>query len=81
MATFALLAKTLYKPLQPHLQAAVLFTSAVTEIGMGQHDEAGTGRMKLKSADESASIMLVMLLEDLAVVPGEELLVLLMEPG
>jgi dihydroxyacetone kinase len=23
-----------------------------TEIGMGQHGEAGTGRMKLKTADE-----------------------------
>ena len=33
------------------------------EIGMGQHGEAGTGRMKLKSADETAEIMLNMLLE------------------
>ncbi len=24
------------------------------EIGMGQHGEAGTGRMKLKTADETA---------------------------
>ena len=36
------------------------------EIGMGQHGEAGTGRMKLKSADETAEIMLDMLLKDLA---------------
>ena len=35
------------------------------EIGMGQHGEAGTGRMQLKSADETAEIMLDMLLEDL----------------
>lgn len=51
------------------------------EIGMGQHGEAGTGRMQLKSADETASIMLDMLLVDLAVSPGEELLVLLNGAG
>ena len=32
---------------------------------MGQHGEAGTGRMKLKTADETAEIMLEMLLKDL----------------
>jgi dihydroxyacetone kinase len=135
-----LLAKTFYKPSQPHLQAAVLLSPAVIgllrdsafsiaagaagtaaeqgaslqacaeiaermrcnmrtlavavriathpstgrpifelgddemEIGMGQHGEAGNGRMKLMSADETASIMLGMLAEDLAVIPGEELL-------
>src|SRR5579862_291244 len=47
------------------------------EIGMGQHGEAGTGRMKLKSADETAGIMLGKLLEDLEVWQGEQLLVIL----
>ena len=51
------------------------------EIGMGQHGEAGTGRMALKSADETAEIMLNMLLADLAVKPGEELLVLVNGAG
>ena len=51
------------------------------EIGMGQHGEAGTGRMQLKSADETAAIMLQMLLDDLAVSPGEELLVLINGAG
>jgi dihydroxyacetone kinase-like protein len=51
------------------------------EIGMGQHGEAGTGRMKLKSADETAGIMLDALLEDLQVKPGEELLVILNGAG
>jgi dihydroxyacetone kinase-like protein len=51
------------------------------EIGMGQHGEAGTGRMKLESADETASIMLDMLLEDLSASPGDELLVLLNGAG
>jgi len=46
------------------------------EIGAGQHGEAGAGRMKLKSADETAEIMLDRLLEDLAVNEGEELLVI-----
>jgi len=51
------------------------------EIGMGQHGEAGTGRMKLKTANETAEIMLQQLLEDLEVKEGEELLVLLNGAG
>jgi phosphoenolpyruvate---glycerone phosphotransferase subunit DhaK len=51
------------------------------EIGMGQHGEAGTGRMLLKSADETAAIMLEMLLDDLAVSAGEKLLVLVNGAG
>jgi phosphoenolpyruvate---glycerone phosphotransferase subunit DhaK len=51
------------------------------EIGMGQHGEAGTGRMQLKSADETAEIMLEKLLGDLGVKEGEELLVLLNGAG
>jgi len=47
------------------------------EIGMGQHGEAGTGRMKLKTADETAEIMLKMLLANLGVSSGEELLVII----
>jgi len=51
------------------------------EIGMGQHGEAGTGRMKLKTADETAGIMLEMLLKDLDVKAGEDLLVILNGAG
>jgi phosphoenolpyruvate---glycerone phosphotransferase subunit DhaK len=51
------------------------------EIGMGQHGEAGTGRMKLKSADQTAEIMLDKLLADLGAKEGEELLVLLNGAG
>jgi dihydroxyacetone kinase-like protein len=51
------------------------------EIGMGQHGEAGTGRMPMKAADETAGIMLNMLLEDLVVAPGEELLVVVNGAG
>jgi dihydroxyacetone kinase-like protein len=51
------------------------------EIGMGQHREAGTSRMPLKSANETAEIMLEKLLADLGVKEGEELLVLLNGAG
>ncbi len=46
------------------------------EIGAGQHGESGSGRMKLKTADETAEIMLNQLLEDLQVKPAEELLLI-----
>lgn len=46
------------------------------EIGAGQHGESGSGRMKLKTADETAEIMLNRLIEDLEVKTGEELLVI-----
>jgi dihydroxyacetone kinase-like protein len=51
------------------------------EVGMGQHGEAGTGRMKLKTADETAELILQMLLDDLQVKPGEELLVIVNGAG
>lgn len=51
------------------------------EIGMGQHGEAGTGRMKLKSADETAGLMLPLLLDDLKAKAGEELLVIVNGAG
>ena len=51
------------------------------EIGMGQHGEAGSGRMKMKTADETAEFMLQMLLDDLAVGPNEELLVIVNGAG
>jgi dihydroxyacetone kinase-like protein len=46
-------------------------------VGMGQHGEAGGGTQKLKTADETAEIMLEPLLNDLKVRSGEELLILL----
>jgi dihydroxyacetone kinase-like protein len=51
------------------------------EIGMGQHGEAGTGRMKLKTANETAELMVPMLLDGLGVQPGEELLVIVNGAG
>jgi len=46
-------------------------------VGMGQHGEAGGGTQTLKSAEETADIMLNALLADLEIQPGEEVLVLL----
>jgi dihydroxyacetone kinase-like protein len=51
------------------------------EVGMGQHGEAGAGRMKMKSADETAEIMLGHLLNDLQVKEGDKLLVILNGTG
>ena len=51
------------------------------EVGMGQHGEAGVGRMKLKSADETAEIMLNNLLKDLEVKSGERLVVFINGTG
>lgn len=49
----------------------------VMVVGMGQHGEAGGGTQPLKSADETAEIMLAALIDDLQIQPGEEVLVLL----
>jgi dihydroxyacetone kinase-like protein len=51
------------------------------EIGMGQHGEAGSGRMLMKSANETAQLMLEKLLTDLGVATDEQLLVLLNGAG
>ncbi|MBE9529912.1 MAG: dihydroxyacetone kinase subunit DhaK [Proteobacteria bacterium] len=50
-------------------------------IGMGQHGEAGTERLEMKSADETTELMVHMLLDDLAVKEGEELLVIINGAG
>jgi dihydroxyacetone kinase-like protein len=50
-------------------------------IGMGQHGESGTSRMKMKTADETAELMVNQLLDDLEIKPKEELLVILNGAG
>lgn len=62
-------------------QAIFTLADDEMEIGMGQHGEAGTGRMKLKTADETAEIMLQLLLDDLKVQRGEDLLVIVNGAG
>jgi dihydroxyacetone kinase-like protein len=51
------------------------------EVGMGQHGEGGGGRQTMKSADETAGIMLNALLADLSVKSGEKLMLILNGTG
>jgi len=46
-------------------------------VGMGQHGEAGGGAQKMKTADQTADIMLPLLLNDLNIQRGEQVLVML----
>mgnify|MGYP003182452430 FL=1 len=51
------------------------------EIGMGQHGEGGGGTQPMKSADETAAIMMDALLKDLDVKAGEKLMVVINGSG
>lgn len=51
------------------------------EIGMGQHGEGGGGRQPMKTADETAEIMIHALLDDLSVKPGESVMLILNGTG
>jgi dihydroxyacetone kinase-like protein len=51
------------------------------EVGMGQHGEGGGGRQPLKSADETAEIMLNILLADLSLREGEKVMLILNGAG
>lgn len=79
MRTLAVAVKTATHPSTG--QAIFTLGDDEMEIGMGQHGEAGTGRMKLKTANETAEIMLTALLADLEVREGEDLLVILNGAG
>jgi phosphoenolpyruvate---glycerone phosphotransferase subunit DhaK len=51
------------------------------EIGMGQHGEVGTGRMKLRTADETAELMADQLIADIEAKSGDDLLVIVNGSG
>ena len=51
------------------------------EIGMGQHGEGGGGRQNMKSADETADIMVKALMDDLSIKPGEKIMLILNGTG
>ncbi|MDR1124451.1 MAG: dihydroxyacetone kinase subunit DhaK [Deltaproteobacteria bacterium] len=51
------------------------------EVGMGQHGEGGGGRQPMKSADETAAIMLNGLLSDLSIKNGEKIMLILNGTG
>lgn len=51
------------------------------EIGMGQHGEEGGGRQSMKSADETAAIMVKGLVDDLDLKSGEKVLLIINGSG
>lgn len=51
------------------------------EIGMGQHGEGGGGRQPMKSADETAEIMLNALMKDLDIKSGEKVMLIINGSG
>lgn len=51
------------------------------EIGMGQHGEGGGGRQPMKTADETAVIMVDALLKDLSIKDGEKIMLILNGTG
>ena len=53
----------------------------IMEIGMGQHGEGGGGRTAVKTADETAQIMLDALIKDLEIQQGEKVLLLINGSG
>ena len=51
------------------------------EIGMGQHGEEGGGRQPLKTADETAEIMVKALVNDIGIKPGEKVMLIINGSG
>lgn len=51
------------------------------EIGMGQHGEGGGGRQPMKSADETAEIMVNGLINDLSIKSGEKIMLIINGSG
>lgn len=51
------------------------------EIGVGQHGEGGGGRMKMRTADETAEMMLKRLIEDLQMRSGEKAMLIVNGAG
>lgn len=57
------------------------FADDEMEIGAGQHGEGGGGRMPLKTADETAELMLDLLLKDLEMKAGEKAMLIINGSG
>lgn len=74
MATLAVGVRGATHPVSGKLLAE--FGEDDMEIGMGQHGEEGGGRMRLRSADDTARIMMGSLLADLGITAGEKVLLM-----
>jgi dihydroxyacetone kinase-like protein len=79
MATLAVAARGATHPATGMLLAEL--ADDEMEIGMGQHGEGGGGRSTMKTANETAEIMLGALLKDLEVKAGEKLLLVINGSG
>jgi len=79
MATLAVALKTATHPVSGEYIATL--DEDEMEIGMGQHGEGGGGRMEMKSADETAEIMLNKMLKAIDVKSDDKLLVMLNGSG
>ena len=79
MATLAVALKTATHPATG--EAIFELTDDEMEIGMGQHGEAGTGRSKLMTANETAEAMIPPLIKAVDAKSGDRLLVILNGAG
>ncbi len=79
MATLAVALKTATHPASG--DAIFDLEDDEMEIGMGQHGEAGTGKSKMMTADETADTMLKQLLKAVDASSGDKLLVMLNGTG
>ena len=79
MATLAVALKTATHPSSG--EAIFDLTDDEMEIGMGQHGEAGTGKSKMMTADETAEIMITQLSKAVDAKSGDKLFVMLNGAG
>ena len=79
MATLAVALKTATHPATG--EAIFELADDEMEIGMGQHGEAGTGRSKLMTANETAEAMIAPLIKAVDAKSGDRLLVILNGAG
>jgi dihydroxyacetone kinase-like protein len=79
MATLAVALKTATHPSSG--EAIFDLGDDEMEIGMGQHGEAGTGKSKMMTADETAEIMITQLSKAVNAKKGDKLFVMLNGAG
>ncbi len=79
MATLAVALKAATHP--SNGQAIFELADDEMEIGMGQHGEAGTGRSPMKTADETAEIMVTQLAQAVKAKKGDKVLIWLNGAG
>lgn len=79
MATLAVALKTATHPATG--QAIFDLADDEMEIGMGQHGEAGTGRSKMMSADETTAIMAEQLIKAIGAGQGDKVLAMINGAG